>query len=357
MLYFYLALYISVIILTYIRLQNKTSKITWVGLLLSLIAVALTPIALLMAWEPNRPSEIFMFGFILPFFMIGLGLALGGWTKKLRLNKMPVFSSFNLGASILLPVVWLAYLHISAAVKDNAKSTALYNYQSLTVSDRLGTQDLRIPISPQLKLQYSCIHRAPTRGNVPYSYSDYKDCKAGKFDKDYREKDVSERSRITPPLIYIEVSNVAETCNLAYARTCIKPDVLKAWCARRTEYASHIWCTNTLNNRIRYKRYFSANTELENKRWSFERTLPQSQDINGEPVEIKCSRRVDEKIAAALSDNLEPRRRLCRLKYLIETEIEVTTSYNVTAPDTLLPEAQQAYDHAQNFWIEMKRSE
>jgi len=177
LLYLYLVLYLSVLIMTYLRLQDEASKVVWVGTFLSLIAVFITPIALLLALEPNRPIEILLFGFIFPLFIIGLGLALGGWTKKHRLNKMTTLSYYILGAFIFLPVSGLAYLNISSIVKDNTRSTAIYNYQSLTVSDRLGSNDLNIPISPQLKL----LHYCPSSIKPYRNYQACKDRKYGKF--------------------------------------------------------------------------------------------------------------------------------------------------------------------------------
>ena len=53
----------------------------------------------------------------------------------------------------------------------------------------------------------------------------------------------------------------------------------------------------------------------------------------------------------------KPHERYCRIKYRIETDIEVNSKYNVIAPETLVSQAQEAYDYAQSFWHDMKTRE
>jgi len=351
-----LALYLIVFGVTYVWLKRETYKLPQMGLIISLSAIAITPVLILAGREPSPFINTLLAWVIYPLFVIGMGLALGSWAKNFRIKKRVILSNFILGATVILPVFGSASTLIIDKLQINSQTKTLNKYQSKTILDQIGSQDLRIPISPQLKLQYSC---PPITQSYPINVK----CSEGKYDKNYALKDISDRGISVPRLKYIDVYIAKDNCKLNTFRVdCIPSDILKTWCVHRTEYAGHIWCANTLKSRLRYQRYASPHpdiTEKDNKSWDFDQTLPKSKDINGLPVQIKCSRYVDKEITTQQktpdgATNAQTRNRYCRLKYLIDTDVELVTKFYVNAPDTLLPQAREAYEASQSFWMKMK---
>jgi len=356
-------LYFSVLLLAYAFGRRVNSRTWSVGLVLCLMAIVIAILCLALLWGEQMGGLIYsaiLLSSVFPIFSIGAGISLGGAAKSLRLKGYTLFSALILGGAIIVPAIGFGALFYITKQKIEARTAERHHYQSQTIMDKFGGHDLNIPITPQLDLRYSC--RA-----IKNDSQNHRRCEQHNYDIDFASQNVSLREPFAPALGQIKLHVPNEACKSRHFETysCIKRSVQQDWCERRADLENSIWCTNTLDNHLMYERYVTPSTysvKLDKQSWSAQSLLPNGADIEGNPVQIDCNVTRDSLLVSREAQQDEqPKgrqlRRLCRIKYRIEIDVEVMAKYNVTGPETLIPQAQAAYDTAQDFWIDMKTRE
>ena len=187
-------------------------------------------------------------------------------------------------------------------------------------------------------------------------------CSEGQYDKGFAKQNFSQRDPFAPQLKRIDFRVPHKDCKSRHfgIYPCIKRTTQQAWCERRPDVIDSIWCSNALRNKLSYEVYSSQ--KALSGTWRLETTLENAIDFEGNPIQIGCSTIRDKLIASREKSEVksfkeQPQSRFCRVKYRIEKDIEVTAKFNVLGPETLILQAQEAYDYAQDFWVDMKTRE
>jgi len=373
MIYIFILLYFPTLVLSFVFVRSKTSNIWRIGLFACLASLVIATLFLALLWGEQMGGLFYaavLLVFSIPIFLLGAGVSLGGGAKVLLHKGRPVFSALILASAIILPGLGFGSSVYNIHKKNARRAAGLIQTQSHTIGYRLGTHDLNLPISPQLKLQHIFQSSRKLRELRHYCSSpknktrNHTDCSNLKLYEEVEDKDVSFEPKLSAQFLKnIKLQIPRIDCNSIHS--CIKPSEQQAWCERRPDVSGDIWCTNTLNNNLGYERYYPPSdfsAKIETQDWTLHSTLSHAKDSLGKPVEIKCSRRRDNMIAER-KENPElivkgkSLGRYCQIKYRIEKDIEVSANYNVIGPETLVTQAREAYDYSQAFWHDMKTRE
>ena len=356
-------LYFPALLLTFALVHRENSKIWHWGLIACLTAFGIAALFLAIFWGEQMGGlfyTVILIGFVFPLLFIGAGMGLGGYAKALRLKGLALFSTGILGGSLILPAIGFGLLFYGTNQKIKVRKNERHQYQSQTITDKLGSHVLNIPISPQLDLWHSCSAIKSDSTNTML-------CSEGQYDKNFATRNVSQREPFAPTLKRIDFRVPHKDCKSRHygIYPCIKRTTQRAWCERRHDVIESIWCSNALRNKLSYEGYSLQKvfaTKSIASRWRTQATLEDTINFEGNPIQIDCNTTRDNLIASQEKSEIEasneqPQSRFCRVKYRIEKDIEVTAKFNVLGPETLILQAHEAYDYAQDFWVDMKTRE
>lgn len=364
--YFVIAIYFTPLLVGYALTGhiNSKEKIIGVWVAFSVVLIAIPTYFMAFSSEGWLDIAFHILSTLTRVLCVGIGLALGCWVKSLKIKEKRLHSNMLLAVALFfVPMIYSATDNLIATqkktTKEDSKQAKLDKLQSLTVAEKFGNEAIHIAISAQLDLKYICWHHR-------YGSPNLKACKAIQSGHSYRSVDVSNRDAVAPVLQKLTIRPIKEKCEMehATAKPCATHDAVSRWCERRQDLSGSIWCTNTLETPLEYRLHLTASSHdynLKTEHWKFETKIPESQDFNGNPVEVSCSIAVDEKVARRERitglPNLKPLERYCVINYKITTDIWVITNFYVKGPETLAPQARETYDISQSFWQEMKTRE
>lgn len=351
-----LPLYFIPLLLAYYCVKDVGSKLPRIGLIICAVAAAIMAIWFAILSGEQMGGLLFaaiLMVLVFPPFLVGLGLTLGGWSKKLKLRNRIGRYRAVFAFSILFPAFGIGGLIFGLMQKEKARAQDIYDYQSLTLEEVLGPHKLWTPISPQVEVYHKC-HFQKQTGEALEA------CLAKEYSYDYRFVDASERAINAPYLNKLTIMPSADDCesHVINKRECVAPKKLQDWCVRRVEFADLIWCTNRLRYKIVFEEYFPPNEyslKFEAKSWS-ELGLPSiGTDASGSPVTIMCSTRRDEINASRKANNYMGREmgRHCRVKYFVADKVIVESTFNASGEAHMTEIAAHIYETANDFWEDM----
>ena len=354
----FIPLYFASLLLAYVYVRTESSKIPKIGLILCAIAAAITAIWFAILSGEQMGGLLFaaiLIVIVFPLLLIGLGLALGGWSKNLKLLGKTGLSNSILAMSVLLPTLGIGVLVYNIKQNQAARAQASYAYQSLTIEEAFGPHNLSIAISPKIELIYACHFQRQTKDEL-------KSCHDKVYADDYRLKNQSERDPSAPYLRSFKVFPNTNDCR-SYTlnkRDCVAPEMMRQWCSRRLELESSTWCTGRNRFTLRFEEYFEPNEyaiKLDKQNWTRVSIAEVGQDYNGAPITISCSKGRDAFIESRQEGKMTGKKlgRLCRVKFLIAEKVELKATFDSHTPEDMLESARHIYEIANGYWADMLR--
>lgn len=340
--------------LAYWRVTSVNSNTPKIGLGLFIGSLILLAFMFLIIRGPG--SAFGMVGltlaFVFPPLFIGSGIGLGAKAKVYALQGFKRRSQLVVWGPLVIFTVligWLTYYSLQEQKILTEKRTA---YQSLTIEEKLGSNILNIPISPQIVLHHRC-------NNLMESKAVLKKCHAGEYPTDFRSRNLSARSATAPQLKNIRIlgkrSKVFKNFKSNYYSA---PDAeIETWCQGRAELKDAVWCNNELGNFLRYKEYFAPSefsAKMNARDWVTILGEAVGSDYAGQPVYIECSTVRDQ---VNENNRLEGRRelnRLCRVKFRLEEKVQVEGSFFADNDMDGVSKGRDSVRHAKAFWDDMK---
>jgi len=305
--------------LAYWRVKSVQTKLPAIGLGIFIVAIVLLAFLLVTIRGPG--SAFAMIGltlaFVFPPLFIGSGVGLGAKAKVYALQGLKRRSQLLVWGPLVIFTVligWLTYYSLQEQKILTEKRTA---YQSLTVEEKLGSNILNIPISPQIVL-----HPAPQLKDIKIL------AKRSKVFKNFKSN------------YYSALDAEIET-----------------WCQGRTELKDAVWCNNELGNFLRYKEYFAPSefsAKMNARDWVTILGEAVGSDYAGQPVYIECSTVRDQ---VNENNRLEGRRelnRLCRVKFRLEEKVQVEGRFVTDSGLNKVTKGHDTYRYAKAFWDDMK---
>ena len=340
--------------LVYWRVKSIQTKLPAIGLGIFIVAIVL--LALLLVTIRGPGSAFGMVGltlaFVFPPLFIGSGIGLGAKAKVYALQGFKRRSQLVAWGPLVIftaLIGWFTYYTLQEQKILTEERTA---YQSLTVEEKLGSNILNIPISPQIVLHHNC-------NNLMESKAVLKKCHAREYPTDFRSRNLSARSPAAPQLNDIKIlakrSNVFKNYKSNYYSA--PDDEIETWCQGRSKLKDAVWCNNKLGWFLRYEEYFlptEFSAKMNARDWPAISGEAVGVDYAGQPVYIECSTRRDQ---TNESDRLEGRRelnRLCRVKFRLEEKVQVEGSFFADSGLDRVSKGRDSVRYAEAFWDDMK---
>ena len=340
--------------LAYWRVKSVQTKLPAIGLGIFIVAIVLLAFLLVTIRGPG--SAFAMIGltlaFVFPPLFIGSGVGLGAKAKVYALQGLKRRSQLLVWGPLVISTVLIGWLTYYSLQEQKILTEKLTAYQSLTVEEKLGSNILNIPISPQIVLHHDC-------NNLMESKAVLKKCHAREYPTDFRSRNLSERSPAAPQLKDIKIlakrSKVFKNFKSNYY-SALDAEI-ETWCQGRTELKDAVWCNNELGNFLRYKKYFPPDefsAKMNAQYWVAILEEAVGTDYAGQAVYIECSTVKDQKNE---NNRLKGRRALnrqCRVKFRVEEKVQVEGSF---FSDDDLDRASKGRDsvrYAKAFWDDMK---